>query len=80
MSQYLVDQIAQTPNIEVRTNARVAAAHGDEHLDRRDDRRYGNRRTSETVPAASLFIFIGAEPRTDWLGRRRRAGRARLHR
>ena len=32
MSSYLIDQISATPNITVRTNARVAAAHGDEHL------------------------------------------------
>jgi thioredoxin reductase (NADPH) len=67
MSSYLIDQIAATPNIAVRTNARVAAAHGDEHLSELTiaDTVTG---AEETVPAAALFIFIGAEPRTDWLG------------
>src|SRR5215212_93563 len=67
MSSYLIDQIAATPNIAVRTNARVAAAHGDEHLTELTiaDTVTG---AEETVPAAALFIFIGAEPRTDWLG------------
>jgi len=67
MSSYLIDQISATPNIVVRTNARVAAAHGDEHLSELTiaDTATG---VEETVPAAALFIFIGAEPRTDWLG------------
>src|SRR5919112_848383 len=67
MSSYLIDQIAATPNIAVRTNARVAAAHGDDHLSELTiaDTVTG---AEETVPAAALFIFIGAEPRTDWLG------------
>jgi thioredoxin reductase (NADPH) len=67
MSSYLIDQISATPNITVRTNARVAAAHGDEHL---SDLTIADTVTGaeETVPAAALFIFIGAEPRTDWLG------------
>ena len=67
MSSYLIDQISATPNIAVRTNARVAAAHGDKHLSELTiaDTATG---AEETVPAAALFIFIGAEPRTDWLG------------
>ena len=67
MSHYLIEQIAQTPNIAVRTNARVAAAHGEDHLEALTiaDTTTG---AEETLPATSLFIFIGAEPRTDWLG------------
>jgi len=33
MSQYLIDQIAQTPNIEVRTHTRVVAVDGENHLE-----------------------------------------------
>jgi len=67
MSQYLIDQIGQTPNIVVREQAQVVAAEGADHLDRITiaDTETGER---QTVPAASLFIFIGAMPRTDWLG------------
>ena len=66
MSYYLVDQIAQTANVEVRFNAQVVGVHGGETLEAIDvaDRKAG---TVETVPARSLFIFIGAEPRTAWL-------------
>ena len=66
MSQYLVDQICKTPTIEVRYNASVAAARGDEKL-REIDVRDGISGTVETFAASSLFILIGAQPRTDWL-------------
>ena len=66
MSQYLIDQIAATPNITLRARTQVAAAHGDGHLERLTLRCTGGE--VEEVPAASLFVFIGAAPRTDWLG------------
>ena len=66
MSQYLVDQIAGMSNIVVRVNTQVVAAHGEDHfeaatmlcLDTKEE---------ETIPAAAMFIFIGARPNTDWL-------------
>jgi thioredoxin reductase (NADPH) len=66
MSHYLVDQIAKTPNIEVRLNSQVTGVHGGDTLEAID---IANHRTGtvETLPAHSLFIFIGAEPRTAWL-------------
>ncbi|HXO29273.1 MAG TPA: FAD-dependent oxidoreductase, partial [Thermoanaerobaculia bacterium] len=66
MSHYLVDQILQTPNIEVRVHASVVGVHGGETLEAIDvaDSKAG---TVETLPGRSLFIFIGAEPRTAWL-------------
>ncbi|HYG63415.1 MAG TPA: FAD-dependent oxidoreductase [Thermoanaerobaculia bacterium] len=68
MSQYLIDQISETPNIEVRTRTHVAEAHGEDHLEElvlaRED---GDESARETVPARSLFVFIGAQPRTGWL-------------
>ena len=67
MSQYLVDQIAQTPNIELLTKTCVAAASGGERLEAitlADPDGCSNQRT---VDAHLLFIFIGAVPRTDWL-------------
>src|SRR5271157_8527 len=66
MSQYLIDQIKQTPNIQVETRSRVVEAHGNGHLEAISIlcERSGQ---TDRVPAAALFVFIGAEPRTDWL-------------
>jgi thioredoxin reductase (NADPH) len=68
MSQYLIDQIAATPTIEVRTGCRVVEAHGDTRLEALsiEDTGGGEPRT-EKVPASYLFLMIGAEPSTDWL-------------
>lgn len=66
MSQYLVDQIEATPNIEVRLRTVVDAVHGQHSLEevtlRHLDTGEAHRR-----PAGGVFVFIGAEPRTDWL-------------
>ncbi|MGW9431878.1 FAD-dependent oxidoreductase [Streptomyces decoyicus] len=66
MSQYLVDEIHRTPNIEVRLSTRVLALDGEGHLERITLR---NDRTGiETEEAARfIFTFIGARPRTGWL-------------
>jgi thioredoxin reductase (NADPH) len=66
MSQYLIDQIHETPNIEVRTHSQVVEAGGDDHL---ECLTLLNRDTGEkqTVPCGSLFIFIGAQPHTDYV-------------
>ena len=66
MSQYLVDRIGQTANIEVCLETEVAAVRGTEHL---EEITLVNRRTGaeQTWPAAALFIFTGAEPQTEWL-------------
>jgi len=67
MSQYLIDQIKVTPNIQLWTNASVAEAHGDTHLEEMSVL-CSDTNKIERVPATSMFIFIGALPRTDWLG------------
>jgi len=66
MSTYLIDQIEETENIEVKTCTRVVAVHGKHHL---ESITIVNDKTHEekTLPATSLFIFIGAEPHTSWL-------------
>ncbi|MEO3809045.1 FAD-dependent oxidoreductase [Sphaerisporangium sp. B11E5] len=66
MSSYLVDQIAAIPNIEVHPHTQVVGAGGGEHLETLSlcDPRSGQVREVHT---SWLFIFIGAEPRTDWL-------------
>jgi thioredoxin reductase (NADPH) len=66
MSQYLIDQIKKTPNIEVQTHARVAEVHGTDHLEALSVQ-CGDSGKTETVPANLLSVFIGAEPNTDWL-------------
>ncbi len=62
MSQYLIDQIAQTENIQVCTGCSVVEVKGDDHLEALT---IANASTGskETVPAKSLFIFIGASPK-----------------
>jgi thioredoxin reductase (NADPH) len=66
MSHYLVRQIRDTANIAVRLNTVVVEAAGGEHLERLRlcDTAAG---TTEEVPAAYLFVFIGAAPCTGWL-------------
>ncbi|MGH7718630.1 MAG: FAD-dependent oxidoreductase [Gemmatimonadaceae bacterium] len=64
MSQYLIDQIGATENISVMRRTWVSEVSGDRHLET-ITLTCGEERT--TVPASSLFIFIGATPRTDWL-------------
>jgi thioredoxin reductase (NADPH) len=66
MSHYLIRQIRDTGNIEVRLETRVAGADGGEHLERLRlcDTASGK---IEEVPASFLFVFIGAAPCTEWL-------------
>ncbi|MEL6129852.1 MAG: FAD-dependent oxidoreductase [Cyanobacteria bacterium J06628_4] len=66
MSQYLIDQIAGTDNIEVMPFHSVVEAKGHDRLEEIlvKDSQTGELKTFETN---SLFIFIGATPSTDWL-------------
>jgi thioredoxin reductase (NADPH) len=66
MSQYLIDQIGETPNIEVWYSVNVAAAHGEEHLESIDVHHSDTGEVTSHA-ARSLFILIGAQPRTNWL-------------
>ena len=67
MSQYLVERIASTPAIEVRYHSEVVAGRGEGHLEALTlvDRDSG---VTEEVSSSWLFVFIGASPRTEWLG------------
>lgn len=67
MSHYLVDRIESCENIEVRLNTEVTACHGSSRLEGLELRSAGGD-TLETVPAEYLFAFLGAAPRTGWLG------------
>jgi thioredoxin reductase (NADPH) len=66
MSQYLIEQMAAIPNIELRPFVQVVGVEGGQQLERA---------TVETIPGgereelalSALFVFIGQTPRTDWL-------------
>jgi thioredoxin reductase (NADPH) len=64
MSKYLIDQIAATPNITVETGTEIIAMGGDTHL---ECLTLKTPRGEEARQSSSLFIFIGAEPKTGWL-------------
>ena len=66
MSQYLIHQIEATANIQVCTGCTVQEVKGETHLEAIVIAHKGTE-TVETVPARSLFVFIGALPKTDWL-------------
>ena len=64
MSQYLIDQIAAVPNIQVRYETAVTAAHGEGHL---ASVTITGPNGDEDLPLAAIFVFIGQQPRTEWL-------------
>ncbi len=66
MSQYLRDQIEEVHNIHIKCRMEVVDGEGDTRL-RRLTIRDRNSGEARTVPAAALFVMIGARPRTDWL-------------
>jgi thioredoxin reductase (NADPH) len=67
MSNYLIEQIAALPNIDVRTSSQaVRATGGDGRLKSMTIRGPDGSETTEDADAG--FVFVGAEPRTDWLG------------
>jgi thioredoxin reductase (NADPH) len=66
MSYYLIKQIADIPNITVRTCTEVTEAYGEDHLQSLTLRNTATG-TTESVDAQLLFLFIGAAPLTNWL-------------
>jgi thioredoxin reductase (NADPH) len=66
MSRYLADRIEREPGIDVVLHTEVRELLGDDVLEVLvvEDRQTGRR---ETIDARALFVFIGAEPYTDWL-------------
>ncbi|MER7506291.1 FAD-dependent oxidoreductase [Nonomuraea pusilla] len=65
MSHYLIEQIAAIPSIEVHVQTEVVGGAGDGHLESLTLSTKGEERA---VDAQWLFVFIGAEPFTGWLG------------
>ena len=66
MSQYLIDELAAAPNVDVRRRVEIVGANGDGSLERLE-LRDGDTGAIGSVPAAALVILIGAHPRTEWL-------------
>ena len=66
MSEYLIKEIEAANNIDVRFNSRVVDGGGKGRLEHLVLKKTASGLT-ETVPAAALFVLIGAEPRTEWL-------------
>jgi thioredoxin reductase (NADPH) len=66
MSQYLISEIAATSNLEIRYRVEVVGGEGEGRVERLElkDR---DSREIEAVPAAALFVLIGAQPFTQWL-------------
>jgi thioredoxin reductase (NADPH) len=65
MSHYLIEQIAELDNVEVRTGTRATAA--EQHDGHLRQVRIDGPGGEETLDADACFVFIGASPRTDWL-------------
>jgi thioredoxin reductase (NADPH) len=65
MSAYLIEQIGQTPNIEILPRTQVREACGQDSLEAVVIQQEG--REPEKKPARALFIFIGAKPSTEWV-------------
>ncbi len=68
LSKYLMEQIGAADNVEIRLNTRIKDGGGEGRLQYLllEDSASG---LAETVPAAALFVVIGATPHTDWLPR-----------
>ena len=66
MSQYLIDRIARQPAITIMSRCAVREADGAGRLERVvvEDLTTSNR---QAIPAAALFVLIGAEAHTQWL-------------
>jgi thioredoxin reductase (NADPH) len=67
MSHYLVERIKAQSNIEVLTRSEISALEG--HEGNLESVRWHNRTSGEEMahPIRHLFLFIGADPNSDWL-------------
>ncbi len=67
MSEYLITELRETPNVHVRYRVELVDGEGDGKLEAVIAR---NRVSDEIerIPTTALFVLIGAEPKTDWLG------------
>ena len=65
MSQYLIEQIEALDNVTVHLNASIGAVRGETHLEAAT---LSEGDASTELDLSALFVFIGQQPRTDWLG------------
>jgi len=65
MSHYLIDQIAKTPTIRLRTRTAIDRVEGGGHVERVVFK--SDAGTSHAEETDALFIFIGTRPRSEWL-------------
>jgi thioredoxin reductase (NADPH) len=68
MSTYLIERIRATPNIELHPHTQIVALEGDDEGLRRVRWRNSNSLGEKECQASRVFLFIGADPNTDWLG------------
>src|SRR6266403_1570386 len=66
MSQYLINQLKETANVQIEFNSSVVEAYGEDHLEAISVHCTASNEVNK-VPANSLFIMIGAAPNTKWL-------------
>jgi thioredoxin reductase (NADPH) len=68
MSRYLIDRISATPNIELHPHTKLIALHGDPQ-DGLEAVTWRDARTGleEKRPIRNVFLFVGADPETEWL-------------
>jgi thioredoxin reductase (NADPH) len=64
MSQYLIEQMAAIPNIELRLSSTVTEVRGEGHL---SGATVTGPEGPEELQLAAIFVFIGQRPRTEWL-------------
>jgi thioredoxin reductase (NADPH) len=67
MSRYLVDRIAALPNVEVLTRTEITGLEGEGGILRAVRWRQGAEGEEVRRPVRHLFLFIGADPNTEWL-------------
>ena len=67
MSHYLIEQLAALPNVEVRTGSSATEAIGEDGRLRAPAGRATATAASTELDVDACFVFIGAQPRTDWL-------------
>jgi thioredoxin reductase (NADPH) len=66
MSEYLSERVRATANVLLHEQTEIEAIHGDRHMEAitlRNSATQAQRR----VPCAAVFVFIGAEPSSQWL-------------
>jgi thioredoxin reductase (NADPH) len=66
MSHYLIEQLQAIDNVTVRLQTVIDEVHGDEHLEELTLRHIVTGEC-ERVVTSHAFVFIGGQPRTDWL-------------